>query len=137
MRISMRGVGSAVVVGIEGRLTVGTDTGALHRLVGQLGRSPVETIVFDLEKVGRMDCSGVGELVRLRNNVETAGGTLRLANVGRRQRELLELLHLVEPLSAFSSMREALSGYRRSGHAPQFAFPIPFTRRARTARARA
>ena len=112
MFIRARGMGSAAVVVLEGPWTAGTNATLLHRLVGQLARSPGSVIVIDFGKVERIDCAGIADLVRLHNSVGATGGELRLANVGRLQREMLETLHLVGPLAVFDTLRQALRGCR-------------------------
>lgn len=111
MQILPECIGSAVVINLFGRLTVGTDFSPLCRLCGQLNRSPGSTIVVDLSGVERVDCAGVGELIRLHECAESAGGEMRIVNPGRLHRQMLEIFHLIEPLNVCSTMRAALRGW--------------------------
>ena len=75
MRVKAQVIDDIVVVGLEGRLTVGTDTQLLHRLVGQLARRLGTNLILDLENVTRIDCAGIGQLGYV---VSTASGTITL-----------------------------------------------------------
>ena len=110
IKIYLRSVGSAVVVALRGRLTATASFSPLDHLCGQLNRRPGNTVVLDLSRVERIDCSGIGELVRLHNCAESAGVETRLVNVGRLHHELLGLFRLVEPLHVCSTWRAALRG---------------------------
>ena len=99
----------------------------LGRLCGQLNRSPGNTIVVDLSHVERLDCSGIGELVRLRNCAESAGGETRLVNVGRLHHDVLALFRLIEPLNVSSTWRAALRGCDSAVPGIGFAWRLPFT----------
>ena len=125
MQIHLRCDGSAVVVRLKGRLTVGTDFSPLHRLCGQLNRSPGNTIVVDLSQVDRMDCTGIGELVQLHTCAGLAGGEMRIVNVGRFHRELLEMFRLIEPLNVCSTWRAALRGCESEVGEIRFAWHLP------------
>jgi ABC-type transporter Mla MlaB component len=106
-------------------LTASASFSPLERLCGQLNRSPGNTIVVDLSHVERMDCSGVGELVRLHACAEAAGGGTRLVNVGRLHYELLGLLRLIEPLNVCSTWSAALRGCDSAMPEIGFAWLLP------------
>ncbi len=111
MQISVQAVGLAVVVDLEGRLTVETDTQELHMLVGQLARTHPSNVVLDLGHVSRIDCCGIGQLVQLHCSVRAAGGALRLANLTHRHKRLLELVGLIDVLRVFDGKKDALASF--------------------------
>ncbi len=125
MQIQLRCAGSAVVIDLMGRLTAGTSFTPLYRLCGQLNRSPGNTVVVDLSGLERLDCAGIGELVRLHKCAEMAGGEMRIVNVGRLHRELFEMFRLIEPLNVCSTWKAALRGCESGGGEIRFWWHLP------------
>lgn len=111
MEVRAERAGSAVVVHLEGgRLVVEEDTYPLHEMVRTVTRLDSGcSVVLDLAKVWQLDCSGMGQLVELRNHVCERGGFFSLVNVGPRPKRLLALLGLLPVLPVFSSPAEAIT----------------------------
>ncbi len=101
-------IGPAVILELDGRLTVEADTRRLQELVGHAVRRRISHIVLDFKKVRQIDCSGIGQLVQLRNEACMWGATLVLTNVGRRVRRLLDLAGLFLAFPVFDSRHDAL-----------------------------
>ena len=112
MRIRAERVDSAWVVHVEGRLTVEEDTRQLHELVRSMTHFCPGNVILDLGSVGQLDCSGIGQLVQLNNQVCGSGGAFALLNVERRQKRLLQLLELLGVLRVFDRRQEAIAGCR-------------------------
>lgn len=84
-----------MVLILDGSLTVEADAGRLNEVVGRAIRPDVRHVVLDLERVGRLDCSGIGRLVQVHNRVCGFGRDFRLVNVPERQRRLLNIVGLL------------------------------------------
>jgi anti-anti-sigma factor len=111
MEVRAERAGPAVVVHLEGgRLVVEEDTRRLHELVRAVTRLDHGcSVVMDLGKVRQIDCSGIGQLVELANQVGARGGLFSLVNVAPREKHLLALLGLLRVLPAFASREEAIT----------------------------
>jgi anti-anti-sigma factor len=107
MRVRAERVGSAVFVDLEGPLTVEADTHQLHDLVTSVTQLGPYGVVLNLGDVPLLDCSGIGQLVQLSNQVRESGGTLILVNVDGRQRRLLQILGLLTMFHLLDSRQEA------------------------------
>jgi len=123
MEVRAERAGPAVVVHLEGgRLVVEEDTQELRDLVQAVTLVDEGcSVVLDLEKVWQLDCSGIGQLVELGNQVRELGGVFSLVNVGPRPRHLLALLGLLKVLPVFASREEAITASwsaRARGGAP-------------------
>ncbi|MCK7472215.1 MAG: STAS domain-containing protein [Desulfomicrobium escambiense] len=90
---------------LEGRLTVEEDTRQLHELVRAMVRFAPGNVVLDLGNVGQLDCSGIGQLVQIHEQVRGSGGAFALLNVERRQKRLLQLLKLLGATPGVSESR--------------------------------
>jgi anti-anti-sigma factor len=124
MEVRAERAGPAVVVHLEGgRLVVEEDTRALHELVRAVTKLDRGcSVVLDLGKVWQLDCSGIGQLVELGNEVCERGGVFSLVNVPPRPKRLLELLGLLSVLPTFASPDEAITACwsaKARGCAPQ------------------
>jgi anti-anti-sigma factor len=112
MRVRAERVDSAWVLHLEGRLAVEEDTRQLHELVRSMTHFCPCNVVLDLGNVGQLDCSGIGQLVQLNNQVCGSGGAFALLNVERRQKRLLQLLGLLAVLRVCDRRQEAITGCR-------------------------
>jgi anti-anti-sigma factor len=118
MRVRAERVESAWVLHLEGRLTVEEDTRQLHELVRAMVRFAPGNVVLDLGNVGQLDCSGIGQLVQLHEQVRGSGGAFALLNVECRQKRLLQLLKLLAPLGVSESRYEAMTRCRSAAAWP-------------------
>jgi anti-anti-sigma factor len=100
--------GSAVVLDLDGSLTVEVDTARLHELAGSLVRPGASSLVLDLGHVRNLDSYGVGQLVSIYNEIAPLGVTLTLVNVERHQKRLLELSGLLSVLHVVDNRQAAL-----------------------------
>jgi anti-anti-sigma factor len=111
MDLRLERTGPAVVVHLEkGSLVVEEDTWELRDLVRAVTVfDPGCSVVMDLGKVRQIDCSGIGQLVELGNQVREKGGVFSLTHVRVRQKHLLALLGLLKVLPVFRSPDEAVT----------------------------
>lgn len=100
---------SAIVLHLEGRLTLEADTQQLHELVRSIVHFGPGNVILDLGNVWQLDCSGIGQLIRLRNQVCAAGGVFALVNVERRQKRILGILELLTVLRVVDRLQEAIA----------------------------
>lgn len=108
MKVRAKRVGSAFLLDLEGRLTVEADTHQLNEAVREIPLLDVSRVVLDLAKVDQLDCSGIGQLVRLHNQVRESGRAFILINVEGRVKRLLQLAGLLAIFPVFDSWQEAM-----------------------------
>ena len=94
MRFTCSRIGSVVFFRLAGNLGVGTDLTTLDAAVTGMSDPSVQGIFLDLAHVARLDCTGIGEIVRLRSAVGAAGLAFGLVNVDARHRRMLEMARL-------------------------------------------
>ena len=95
MNVRAQRAGSVVVLDLEGQFTVSADTSQLHDLIERTCALELINVVLNLEKVTRLDCSGIGELVEIHNLVRDSGSYFTLVNIELRQRKLLKRMGLL------------------------------------------
>jgi anti-anti-sigma factor len=110
LRIRLEPLGSAVVLALEGRLTV--DGTRRLDAAGEWSVTPARCVIVDMRGVCQLDCAGVGQLAALCAGVSRSGGRCALVHVDRRQQVLLAVAGLLGVMPAFESRDAALAWFR-------------------------
>ena len=88
--LKTRQVGDVTVVDVAGRITLGEGSSALRDMVGKNQKK----ILLNLGEVSYIDSSGIGELVSGFTTVTNSGGQLKLLNLNKRVKDLLQITKL-------------------------------------------
>jgi anti-anti-sigma factor len=107
MKVRSERLGSTLLLELEGRLTIEVDTQQLHAAVREVLQPDVNYLALDLAKVDQLDCSGIGLLVRLHDQIRESGRDLVLINVERRTRYMLQRAGLLAVFPVFKSLLDA------------------------------
>ena len=94
MTITTREVSRVTIVDINGRITLGDETGQLRDTVRKLLAAGKKKIVLNLADVDYIDSSGVGELVSSFTAVKNAGGELKLLSLTKKVSDVLQVTKL-------------------------------------------
>jgi anti-sigma B factor antagonist len=84
----------------------------LRRTIRELIDGGKIKIVLNLEDVDYIDSSGIGELVAAHSVVETAHGELKLLNLTRRVRDILQITRLFTIFDVQNDEATALRNFR-------------------------
>lgn len=103
LQIKLRQCGATAVLEITGRLIVEAPVHSLVDLTELMPRGGQCLLVLDLRNVSQMDCTGIGQLVKLFVKVRRLGGCFALVNLQRRPRRLLDMSGLLGLFTAFAS----------------------------------
>ena len=94
MTASIRLVGDVSIVDLSGRIVLGEGTAGLRDLVRNLVSEGNKKILLNLRDVNYIDSSGLGELVSAFTSMRKQGGELKLLNLTKRVRDLLQITKL-------------------------------------------
>ena|SRR5258708_7721836 len=94
MNIATREVSHVTIVDLNGRITLGDETGRLRDTIHQLIATGNKKIVLNLSQVDYIDSSGVGELVSSFTAVRNSGGELKLYGLSKKVRDILNVTKL-------------------------------------------
>jgi anti-sigma B factor antagonist len=106
-------VGGVFVVYLSGAIFFGEESASLRNLVKDLLNKSSQ-IVLDLGDVTYIDSGGLGTLVALYASARKIGGDIRLARVGRRANEVLQITKLVTLFEAFDKTENAIASFKRA-----------------------
>jgi len=87
-------VGDVSVVDVAGRITLGEGSSALRDTMRDMGGKNQKKILLNLGEVSYIDSSGIGELVSGFTTVTNSGGQLKLLNLNKRVKDLLQITKL-------------------------------------------
>jgi len=94
VKLSTRQVGDVTVMDVAGRITLGEGSSALRDALRELVGKNQKKILLKLGVVSYIDSSGIGELVSGFTTVTNSGGNLKLLNLNKRVKDLLQITKL-------------------------------------------
>lgn len=112
MNLNARRLDDVVILDLTGRITIGEGTLTLRAQIKTLLDGGQTKFLLNLADVDYIDSSGLGELVTSFTTVRSKGGQLKLLNLTRRVRDLLQITKLLTVFEAFDSETEALKTLR-------------------------
>ena len=89
-----RFVQGVTIVDLSGRIVLGDGSSGLGDLLRKLASSGNKKILLNLDDVNYIDSSGLGELVGAFTSLRSDGGEIKLVNLTKRVRELLQMTKL-------------------------------------------
>jgi steroid delta-isomerase-like uncharacterized protein len=105
-----------IVVFLSGAILFGEESASLRVLVKDL-LNKSQHIVFDLGEVTHIDSGGLGTLVALYISARNSGGTIKLANLGNRANEVLQITKLLTVFEVFDKADDAVTSFNRAAAA--------------------
>jgi anti-sigma B factor antagonist len=92
--LNTRQVGNVSVIDVAGRITLGEGSAALRETLREMVAKNQNKILLNLADVTYIDSSGIGELVSGYTTVTNTGGQLKLLNLNKRVKDLLQITKL-------------------------------------------
>jgi anti-sigma B factor antagonist len=111
MRITERDAGAVKVVEVSGRLTLTENPGRIKERVHALVFDGQKHIVLNMAGVSYVDSSWLGELVACHLAAVRGGSIVKLAAVGPRLGNLLQLTRLNTVIETHETEAEALESF--------------------------
>ena len=94
VKLTTRQIGDVSVVDVAGRITLGEGSSALRDTLREMVGKGQKKILLNLGEVSYIDSSGIGELVSAFTTVTNGGGQLKLLNLTKRVKDLLQITKL-------------------------------------------
>lgn len=110
--IADRMAGDVVVLDVKGHMTLAEPESLLFAYVARLMQDEGRrNFLVNLRDLTFIDSVGIGEIVRSYTHLARHGGLLKLCDVGRRVREVLEVTHLDTIIRMFDAEQDALQSF--------------------------
>ena len=90
-----RDVSDVAVIDLSGKITLGEGSSMVRKMIRELVEKGRRKILINLEEVDYIDSAGIGEMVGAYTIVRGAQGELKLINLTKRVKDLLQITRLL------------------------------------------
>jgi anti-sigma B factor antagonist len=111
VKLTTRQVGDVTVVDAVGRITLGEGASAFRDTIRDLASSGHKKILLNLGEVSYIDSSGIGEMVSGFTTVANQGGIVKLLNLTKRVKDLLQITKLYTVFEVFDDEASAVRSF--------------------------
>jgi anti-sigma B factor antagonist len=111
MKATVRQVDSVAVMDISGRITLGEGCAQLRDLIRDQLAKGNKRLLLNLAEVSYIDSSGIGELVSAFTTVSNQGGNMKLLNLTKKVRDLLQITKLYTVFDVHDDEAKAISSF--------------------------
>lgn len=94
VKLTTRQVGDVLVIDAAGRITLGEGSSVLRDMIREVSTKGNKKILLNMAEVSYIDSSGIGELVSGFTSVTNHGGVLKMLNLTKRVKDLLQITKL-------------------------------------------
>ena len=112
LKTSTRQVEGVTIVDLSGRITLGEASVAVRDVINDLMGKGNKKILLNLVDVNYIDSSGIGVLVSGFSTVRSQGGELKLVNLSKRIRDLLQITKLYTLFDVKDDEAAAVASFR-------------------------
>jgi anti-sigma B factor antagonist len=113
LRMTDRDTDGVTVVEIEGRIVLGEESNSFREKVKSLLASGKKKIVLNLSNVSYIDSAGLGTLVATFHSARSQGATLKLANLGSKFKEVLQVTKLMTVFDTYDNEGLAVQSFSK------------------------
>lgn len=113
LKITNREVDGIAIVQMEGRIVLGEESNALRESVKTLLADNKKKIVMNMDNVTYIDSAGLGTLVAAFHSARAQGAVLKLANLGSKFQEVLQVTKLMTVFEVFDSEAAAVQSFSK------------------------
>ena len=111
LQATYRDAGPVTVVDLSGRITLGDGSALLRKTIRGLLQDERKKILLNLADVDYIDSSGIGELVSGFTTVTNSGGALKLLNLNKRVKDLLQITKLYTVFDVKDDEADAIAAF--------------------------
>ena len=111
MQIKEKQINGVSVLDLAGRITLGDESNQVYLKIKEMLGKGASQIVLNLAGVRHIDSAGLGTLVSGYTSAQNLGATLKLANLTKRFRELLNITKLVTIFDTYGSVDDAVKSF--------------------------
>ena len=111
LKMTNREVDGVTVVTLDGRIVLGDESIALRDAVKGLLTQGKKKIILNANKITMIDSAGLGILVSLYSSAKSAGGSVRLCQLGTKFREVLQITKLLTVFDVYNSEADAVKSF--------------------------
>jgi anti-sigma B factor antagonist len=111
LRMTDREVSGVNVIDLDGRIVLGEESNSFREKVKSLLAAGKKKIVLNLANVSYIDSAGLGTLVATFHSARSQGATLKLANLGAKFKEVLQVTKLMTVFDTYENEAAAVQSF--------------------------
>ena len=112
MMTSIRQVGDVSIVDVSGKIVLGEESAALRGVVAGLLAKGHKKILLNLGEVNYIDSSGLGELVSAFTTAKNQGADVKLLNLTKKVKDVLQVTKLYTVFDIFDDEASAIASFK-------------------------
>ncbi|HYL12095.1 MAG TPA: STAS domain-containing protein [Terriglobales bacterium] len=110
LKIDTKTTEAITVVSCAGRIVFGDEASALRAELKKILNTS-KKIVLDLSEVSYIDSGGLGTLVGVYSSARSTGADIKLAGLGQRVRDVLQITKLVTVFEVYDNEQKARAAF--------------------------
>lgn len=111
LRMTDHDVDGITMLEIDGRIVLGEESNAFREKVKSFLAAGKKKIVLNLANVTYIDSAGLGTLVATFHSAKSQGATLKLANLGAKFKEVLQVTKLMTVFDVYDNEAAAIKSF--------------------------
>ena len=112
MKVKTRQVDGVTILDLSGRITLGEGSVTLRDAVRDVLAKGSNKILLNLGEISYIDSSGIGEMVSGFTTVTNQGGQVKLLNLTKRVKDLLQITKLYTVFEVFDDEAAAVRSFK-------------------------
>lgn len=111
MKIEKRKVGGVTIFDLKGKILFGEGINELRQSIDAVIKENEKQLVLNFAEVPYLDSTGLGEVVRSYTTLKKVGGTVKIANLTNKVKDLMMVTKLITVFETFNDENEAVKSF--------------------------
>lgn len=111
--LNTRKVGDVVIIDMNGRLTIGEAVLLLRNTNRRFLEDGTSKFILNLGNVSHIDSAGLGELISIYTSVRNRKGDVKLLNLDKKAKDLLQMTKLLTVFDTYNDEGDALGALNK------------------------
>jgi anti-sigma B factor antagonist len=107
-----REVSDVAIVDFSGQITLGEGSATLRRMIREIVAMGHRKIILNLSDVDYIDSAGIGELVSAYSSLRKVDGELKIMNLSRRLRDIIQITRLYTIFDVQADEQTAIRSFK-------------------------
>jgi anti-sigma B factor antagonist len=112
MKIEKRKIGNVTVFDLKGKILFGDGIDELRQSINNAIKDKEKQLVLNFAEVPYLDSTGLGEVVRSYTTLKKEGGTVKIANLTNKVKDLMMVTKLITVFETFENENEAVKSFK-------------------------
>ena len=113
LKMTNREVDGVSVVALDGRIVLGEESNALREKVKGMISEGKKKVVLNMQNITFIDSAGLGTLVAAHHSAKSQGASLKLAHLGSKFQEVLQITKLLTVFDVYNTEAEAVASFSK------------------------